>query len=132
MIITLDMKSSVPIYVQLRNSVVLGIGKGELSLGQCLPTVRQMAEDIGINAMTVNKAYAMLKADGYIVIDRRHGAAVSTDISASNDFRAKTQNELELLACETAISGISKSEFIALCASAFDAINIKQNEAALI
>jgi len=61
MIIRLDMTSEVPIYVQLRNAVVVGIGKGELQPGEGLPTVRQMAEDLGVNTMTVNKAYALLK-----------------------------------------------------------------------
>ena len=57
MIIELDMSSSTPIYVQLRNQIVKGIGKGELKTGEKLPTVRQLASDAGVNTMTVNKAY---------------------------------------------------------------------------
>lgn len=60
------MKSSIPIYVQLRNQIVTGIGKGKLKAGDSLPTIRQMASDIGINTMTVNKAYQLLKAEGFI------------------------------------------------------------------
>mgnify|MGYP000092738006 len=56
MIIELDMSSSTPIYVQLRNQIVKGIGKGELKTGEKLPTVRQLASDAGVNTMTVNKA----------------------------------------------------------------------------
>ena len=41
MILSLDMGSEVPIYVQLRNQIVTGIGKGELAVGERLPTVRQ-------------------------------------------------------------------------------------------
>ena len=66
MIIRLDMASEIPIYVQLRNAVVVGIGKGELQPGEGLPTVRQMAEDLGVNTMTVNKAYGILKNEGFI------------------------------------------------------------------
>ena len=55
MLITLDTKSSTPIYIQLRNQIVTGIGRGELKAGESLPTVRQMASDIGVNTMTVNK-----------------------------------------------------------------------------
>ena len=65
MIIELDMNSSTPIYVQLRNQIVMGIGRGELKLGESLPTVRQLAQDIGVNTMTVNKAYQILKTEGY-------------------------------------------------------------------
>ena len=68
MIIKLDMTSNIPIYVQLRNEIVMGIGRGDLKKGEGLPTVRQMAEDIGVNNMTVNKAYSILKNEGYMVI----------------------------------------------------------------
>ena len=77
MVIELDMESEVPIYVQLRNQIVKGIGKGELKAQEKLPTVRQLAAEAGVNTMTVNKAYQILKAEGYIKIDRRHGAVVA-------------------------------------------------------
>ena len=57
MLIQLDMASDIPIYVQLRNQIVMGIGRGELKMGEKLPTVRQLAQDAGVNTMTVNKAY---------------------------------------------------------------------------
>ena len=76
MILKLDMSGDIPIYVQLRNQIVLGIGRGALRVGEKLPTVRQLAGDAGINTMTVNKAYQVLKAEGFIEIDRRHGAVV--------------------------------------------------------
>lgn len=69
MIIELDMSSSTPIYVQLRNQIVKGIGKGELKTGEKLPTVRQLASDAGVNTMTVNKAYQILKNEGFIQTD---------------------------------------------------------------
>ena len=55
MLIRLDMASATPIYVQLRNQIVMGIGTGALKVGEKLPTVRQMAADAGVNTMTVNK-----------------------------------------------------------------------------
>lgn len=61
MIIELDMSSDTPIYVQLRNQIVKGIGKGEIQPGEKLPTVRQLAADAGVNTMTVNKTYQILK-----------------------------------------------------------------------
>lgn len=57
MIIKINSRSEIPIYLQLRNQIVKGIGKGELEHGEILPTVRQMAGDLGVNAMTVSKAY---------------------------------------------------------------------------
>ena len=115
MIIELDMNSSTPIYVQLRNQIVMGIGRGELKLGESLPTVRQLAEDIGVNTMTVNKAYQILKTEGYIKIDRRHGAIVSDNIDMDIVFREKLENELELLLAEAAINGMDKNDFLSMC-----------------
>ena len=115
MIIELDMNSSTPIYVQLRNQLVMGIGRGELKLGESLPTVRQLAQDIGVNTMTVNKAYQILKTEGYIKIDRRHGAIVSDNIDMDIVFREKLENELELLLAEAAINGMDKNDFLSMC-----------------
>lgn len=115
MIIELDMNSSTPIYVQLRNQIVMGIGRGELKLGESLPTVRQLAQDIGVNTTTVNKAYQILKTEGYIKIDRRHGAIVSDNIDMDIVFREKLENELELLLAEAAINGMDKNDFLSMC-----------------
>ncbi len=119
MVIELDMDSSTPIYVQLRNQIVKGIGKGELAAGEKLPTVRQLAEDAGVNTMTVNKTYQILKAEGYIKIDRRLGACVSENIDMSIQFREKMESELELLSAEAYITGMSKSEFLQICDSMY-------------
>ena len=115
MIIRLDMASEVPIYVQLRNAVVVGIGKGELQPGEGLPTVRQMAEDLGVNTMTVNKAYGILKNEGFIEIDRRHGARVNPQKDKFGAFREKAEEELLLLIAEATVRGVEKSEFLELC-----------------
>ena len=92
MIITLDTVSSIPIYVQLRNQIVTGIGRGELKAGEKLPTVRQMAQDAGINNMTVNKTYQILKTEGFIDIDRRKGATVRAVQSRDDEFLAKLES----------------------------------------
>lgn len=124
MIIELDMNSSTPIYVQLRNQIVMGIGRGELKLGESLPTVRQLAQDIGANTMTVNKAYQILKTEGYIKIDRRHGAIVSDNIDMDIVFREKLENELELLLAEAAINGMDKNDFLSMCNEIYSKIKV--------
>ena len=100
MVIELDMESEVPIYVQLRNQIVKGIGKGELKAQEKLPTVRQLAAEAGVNTMTVNKAYQILVAD-----------FVDMDLQ----FREKLEAELELLSAEASITGMEKAEFLKLC-----------------
>lgn len=83
MILRIDFDSETPIYVQIKNQVIEGIAKSEIEIGEELPSVRALAEDIGVNMHTVNKAYNMLKDEGYIKIDRRKGAVVSLNLNQS-------------------------------------------------
>lgn len=80
MIITIDFNSNEALYMQLRDQIILGIATSQLQEGESLPSVRQLADNIGINMHTVNKAYALLKQEGFIKLDRRRGAIVSLDI----------------------------------------------------
>lgn len=79
MLIEIDFQSDEAIYVQLRNQIVLGIATSMLQEGDTLPSVRQLADDIGINMHTVNKAYSVLRQEGFVTIDRRKGAVVAVD-----------------------------------------------------
>ncbi len=119
MIFSLNMSSETPIYVQLRNQIVLGIGQGELLPGEPLPTVRQLAEDIGVNNMTVNKAYQILKSEGYIVIDRRHGAKVAEVQKSNAEFRKALEEKMELAAAEAKAHGVDFDEYMKLCELAY-------------
>ena len=119
MIIKLDMSNSTPIYIQLRNAIVKGIGNGELLPNESLPTVRQMAEDLGINTMTVNKSYSLLKAEGFIEVDRRHGAKVKKVFQPSKEFEEKLEQNLELLIAESVIKGVNKENFLKTCLDIF-------------
>ena len=76
MIIQIDMAADIPIYQQIRNQIVLGVAMGKMKAGDPLPTVRQLAGEIGVNPMTVNKAYGLLKGEGVIIMDRRNGAQI--------------------------------------------------------
>ena len=89
MIIQIDFNSSEAIYMQLCNQIIMGIATSKLQEGDPLPSVRQMADTIGINMHTVNKAYSVLRQEGYIKLDRRHGAVIALDID-----RIKAMNEL--------------------------------------
>lgn len=119
MIFHLNMSSETPIYVQLRNQIVLGIGRRELLPGESLPTVRQMAEDIGVNNMTVNKAYQILKTEGYIEIDRRHGAKVAEHQKDDKEFCTYLKDKIELAVAEAKAHGMNSTQFIEYCKSAY-------------
>ena len=109
MILQFDFSSDVPIYLQLRNQIVIGIGSGKLKQGDKLPTVRALAEESGINVMTVSKAYNLLKQEGYIVTDRRKGAVVAYQ-STAPVVKEETVNALRLHLHELRLAGMSKDE----------------------
>ncbi|WP_346885540.1 GntR family transcriptional regulator [Clostridium sp. UBA4395] len=111
MILKIDFDSDIPIYVQIKNQVVEGIARGELEEGEELPSVRGLADDIGVNMHTVNKAYSLLKDDGYIKIDRRKGAFVSLSLKSSNEeFNENLNYQLEYYMAECFNRGISKED----------------------
>ena len=81
MIVEIDFNSDEAYYVQLCNQIILGIATDRIREGEVLPSVRQMADRIGINMHTVNKAYAVLRQEGFVKLDRRRGAIVSLDVN---------------------------------------------------
>ena len=80
MVVRIDFNSEEAICIQLRNQIVLGIAREEIRDGESLPSVRQLADELGVNMHTVNKAYTMLKQEGYLTMDRRRGAVISVKV----------------------------------------------------
>lgn len=80
MLIEIDFNSDEAIYIQLRNQIIMGIATAQIQEGDTLPSVRQLAENIGINMHTVNKAYSVLREEGFLQLDRRRGAVIALDI----------------------------------------------------
>lgn len=80
MFIEIDFNSDEAIYIQLRNQIIVGIATDRIREGDPLPSVRQLAENIGINMHTVNKAYSVLKQEGFVKLDRRKGAVIAVDV----------------------------------------------------
>ena len=109
MILQFDFSSDVPIYQQIRNQIVIGISSGQLRPGEKLPTVRALAEESGINVMTVSKAYNLLKQEGYITADRRKGAAVAQQESTPK-VKDETIAALRLSLSELRLAGMTKMQ----------------------
>ena len=115
MVITVDKLSDAPLYLQLRDAVIAGIASGELRPGDALPSVRSLAEDLGINLHTVNKAYATLRYEGYVIMLGRRGAYVAdapADPAAGMD-EAALEAALTKLATEFKASGGTRHAFLA-------------------
>lgn len=119
MIIAINEYSDIPIYIQIRNQIVLGISDGRLAPGEQLPTVRALAEEMGINSMTVNKAYQLLKQEGYIYTDRRNGAKVRERMEFNAELTNESKELLQRVISEAKVRGISKEEFYRICEAFF-------------
>jgi DNA-binding transcriptional regulator YhcF (GntR family) len=98
MIISIDFNSDEAIYIQLINSIIMEIATNRLREGDALPSVRQLADEIGINMHTVNKAYSVLKQQGYIKLDRRKGAVIAVDLDKVNAMNDLTDDIRVVLA----------------------------------
>lgn len=99
MVLKIDFNSDEAIYIQLRNQIIMGIATEMIREGDTLPSVRQMADCIGINMHTVNKAYSVLRQEGFVKLDRRKGAVVSLDVDKIQAMNELRQDLNVVLAC---------------------------------
>ena len=109
-VIEIDFNSDEAIYVQLMNQIILGIATSRLQEGDPLPSVRQLADTIGINMHTVNKAYAILREEGYLKLDRRKGAVISVETLEKQQELASIQDNLRMLVAEAVCKGVTEDE----------------------
>lgn len=108
--IELDFNSPEAIYIQLRNQIVMQIAQEQLRDGDSLPSVRCLAGELGVNMHTVNKAYAMLRQEGYLKLDRRRGAVISVQISNKAEEMTKVNEYMQMIVAQAICKEITKDE----------------------
>ena len=113
MILEVDFNSEEALYIQLRNQIIVGIATNRLKEGESLPSVRQLAESIGINMHTVNKAYTVLKQEGFVKVDRRRGAVIAIDADRISDLE-QMRESLRVILARASCRNISREEVHAL------------------
>ncbi|GHT79371.1 GntR family transcriptional regulator [Actinomycetota bacterium] len=111
MLLSIEPASDVPLYLQLRNQLVDALVHGDLKVGDSLPSVRQLAVDLGINLHTVNKAYKVLEDEGYLKIYGRRGAVITDQPSYDANYLAQLESSLTRLFIEAQSHGISTELF---------------------
>ena len=114
MVLRFDFEKDTPLFLQLRNQVVLAIARGEVKAGDRLPTIRALSEESGVNMMPVSKAYQLLRQEGYIHADRRSGTIVCAG-EGRPPVPAKTMETLRLCLSELRLAGMDEEESLALC-----------------
>lgn len=113
MLLVFEFQSEIPLYMQLRNQIVIAIAQGRLVSGERLPTIRTLAEESGVNMMTISKAYQLLKKEGYILTDRRSGAVVAPQ--KQKPIPESILRDLKLVLSELQVHGVSEKDALSLC-----------------
>ena len=119
MIIEVDFNSDEAIYIQLCNQIIMGIATSVIHEGDSLPSVRRLADTIGVNMHTVNKAYSVLKREGYISLDKRRGAVISLDIDKLEELQVM-KRQLQIVLARGCCKNISRLEVHELVDEIFD------------
>ena len=113
MVLKIDFNSDEAIYIQLRNQIIMGIATEMIHEGDTLPSVRQMADYIGINMHTVNKAYSVLRQEGFLRLDRRKGAVIALD-SDKIQAMEELKNTLRVSLAKACCKNITEDEIHAM------------------
>ncbi|WP_024615690.1 GntR family transcriptional regulator [Clostridium sp. Ade.TY] len=115
MFLVLEFESETPIYLQIRNKIIEGIAKGQIKEGDKLPSVRELASGVEVNLHTVNKAYNLLKDEGFVSVDRRKGVIVNIKKAKDDiEFKEKYNLKLNEITQEGIAKGLSKKEILTL------------------
>lgn len=112
MIFEMDPYSQEPIYLQLRKQIILALANGNLQEGELLPPVRQLAQEMNVNPMTVSKAYAQLKEEGYLITDRRKGTAAHRPPTFTKEEEQDYHEQLALLLAQGYLHHKSKTQLL--------------------
>ena len=102
MILEIDFNSDEAIYIQLCNQIIMGI-----------------ADTVGVNMHTVNKAYNVLKREGYISLDKRRGAVIALDVDKLEQLE-EMRRQLRIVLARGCCKNISRSEVHELVDEIFD------------
>ena len=108
--------SGVPIYRQLVDQVEALVAGGRLRPGDVVTSVRQVAATLGINPMTVSKAWSRLEADGVLTRDRGRGMVVAPRRAAVSlaDRREEVQPLVDRVVTHALHLGLTPAQLVAL------------------
>ena len=120
MIVEIDFNSEEALYIQLINQIIIGIATDQIREGDTLPSVRQLADNIGINMHTVNKAYSVLKQEGFLRVDRRRGAVIALDTDKMRTI-SEMRRDLSVILARGVCKNVSREEVHELVDSIYDA-----------
>lgn len=124
----IDFSSDEAIYIQLRNQIIIGIAQNRIKDGQALPSVRKLADELGVNMHTVNKAYAILRNEGYLRLDRRKGAVVCLSAESKTQHIATMHVDMKVIVAEAICKDVSLQEMHQMIANMYGEFGLDNKE----
>jgi GntR family transcriptional regulator len=114
MLSSIDIHSSVAVYVQIENHVQFAIASGRLKPGDQLPSVRELSERLGVNPNTVAKSYRDLEVMGLLYTRRGMGVFVNKNIDAKcrEECRKRIIGRMHEVVAEAKAAGMMRKEII--------------------
>lgn len=125
MLLKIEFTSDVPIYEQIYKQIIIELARGSLKKGEILPSVRQLASDLGVNLHTVNKAYQKLRDLGYVEMDRRFGSKIYDVITSYDNPLSEIGDELLYLLGDLKNRTYEKEEILALVEEVYTSMEEK-------
>ncbi len=116
--IEIDFESEDALYIQIRDQIIYGIATRQYREGDSLPSVRQLAESVGINMHTVNKAYDVLRQEGLLRLGRRTGAVIAVDLDKLKAM-SEMRDQLRVILARGYCKGISLEEVCQLASEIY-------------
>lgn len=124
MFLTVDANDPRPLYRQIADGVKALIARGELRAGMSLPSVRQVASDLGVNLNTIAVAYRELQQEGFLSVRHGAGAVVAATRGGGtnpDDLRRPLRTALTHLI----LAGIDRREILTMVRDELDSIDQK-------
>lgn len=119
----IDFNSDEAIYIQLCNQIIVGIAADKIKEGDSLPSVRQLADDVGINMHTVNKAYSILRQEGFVKLDRRRGAVICINVDRMRQI-SQMKKDLSIVVARAICNGVDREDAHNLIDELYDNYNV--------
>jgi GntR family transcriptional regulator len=110
--ITIDIDDAVPIFSQLVTQIKQGVAEDKIRVGEPLPSIRQLANDLEVNSKTVAKAYKLLERDAVIQSKGYRGTFIHPDAkdNCQIDLKVWVTNQFEELIAKLKAAGVTDSE----------------------
>lgn len=125
MLIQIDFESDEALYMQLHDQIIIGIAHAMIREGDQLPSVRNMADEIGINMHTVNKAYALLRDEGFLKLDQRSGAVISIDVDRIEALR-DMREPMKVMLAQAALRHVTREDIHNMVDEVFEEFDMQE------